>query len=192
MYAATDVGGVYKTVDGGRSWSPANSGLGDLEIQALAGPRSLSGTDVVYAGTRRSGVYLTTNGGATWQERNRGLWNRQTWSLAVDPWTSCFVAYVGTVAGLFRTTDGGENWQWCSAPISLVQSLAIDPENPQTVYAGLQSIGVYRSKNGGINWQNISAGLTNLNIGALLVDRSAGCSKVYAGTGDGVWSRTIE
>ena len=84
LYAATSRGGVFKTTNGGASWSPVNSGLDGL---AALGVLSLAidptAPDTVYAGTG-SGLYKTTTGGASWSLANTGLTSVVN-ALAIDP-----------------------------------------------------------------------------------------------------------
>ena len=70
-----------------------------------------------------------------------------------------------------------------------VAALAIDPNDPSTVYAGT-SYGLFKTTNGGANWSEINNGLTNLNVYALAI-APATPSTVYAGTSNsGVYKTT--
>ena len=69
------------------------------------------------------------------------------------------VIYAGG-AGVFKSTDGGMNW---AGVLNLgVESLAIDPTNPSTLYAGTRSGGgVFKSTDGGGSWTAVNNGLTS-------------------------------
>jgi hypothetical protein len=71
-----------------------------------------------------------------------------------------------------------------------VDALAIDPQTPTTVYAGISGGGVFKSTDGGTSWTAINSGLTHLAVSTLAVDPN-NPTIVYAGTkGGGVFSRT--
>lgn len=101
-------GGLFKSTDGGSSWSAINSGLSQLlgsnaNVTALAiRPDS---PNVLYAGTNGGGVFRSTDGGANWGQLNDGLTNLYVQSLALAPGNSA-ILYAGTSAGIFKIVDG--------------------------------------------------------------------------------------
>jgi photosystem II stability/assembly factor-like uncharacterized protein len=138
-------GGVFKSTDGGASWSSA--GLGDTAVTVLAiGP-----ANTVYAGTGNDysapqgflGMFKSTDSGASWLPINNGLAGlfdiRSSISaLVIDPQNSN-ILYAGTTGGgVFKSSDGGANW--CRFNDGLanldVRVLAVAPGNPNTLYAG--------------------------------------------------------
>lgn len=73
-----------------------------------------------------------------------------------------------------------------------VLALAIDPETPTTLYAGIIGAGVFKSTDGGASWTAINDGLTHLSIRAVAIAPLTP-STLYAGTeGGGVFSRTSD
>ena len=83
-------------------------------------------------------------------------------SLAIDPVTPTTL-YAGTHdGGVFKSTNGGENWSAVNTGLTNtdVHTLAIDPATPTTLYAGTFG-GVFKSTNGGGNWSAVNTGLTN-------------------------------
>lgn len=91
--------GILKSTDAGEIWSPANNGLANLHVNALAFDSQHS--DVVYAGTD-SGVFLSQNGGDSWTAVNEGFGrNLIIYSIAVDPSDSAQV-FVVTPDGLYQ------------------------------------------------------------------------------------------
>jgi len=72
LYAGTDLGGVFKSSDGGASWSAVSSGWAPgATVFALAVDPMTSGT--VYAGTDRDGIFKSIDGGQTWTAIDSGL-----------------------------------------------------------------------------------------------------------------------
>ena len=74
MYACGLDQGVNKTTDGGLTWAPINSGILNIQVQAIAICKN--SPQVLYAGTSygtNEGVYKTTNGGVSWTQVNKGI-----------------------------------------------------------------------------------------------------------------------
>lgn len=179
MYTGSSTLGVYKTTDGGGTWTAANTGLSNIAVIAMA--ISTSNPQVVYAGTNpgaNDGVYKTTDGGGSWtrfvtgiQETARGIQ-----AIVVDP-TNSDVAYIAVFdgltdspVGLYKTTDGGNNWNPSVNGIGAIKnflSLAIDPSNPNNVYVGtsftvttqLGPSTIFKSTDAGGSWFEINNGL---------------------------------
>ena len=106
VYAAT-LNGLYKTVDGARSWARIGQALPDQMISVMALDPSSPGTLYV-AG--RQGLFKSSDGGATWQEKNEGLASLNIRSLALSP-LDPKTLYLGTNgSGLYRSRDGGTTW----------------------------------------------------------------------------------
>lgn len=202
LYAGT-ARGPFKSVNGGLSWAPIFNGMAQAPN---AGPRvnrlvfDPTNPQTIYAATAFSNfgtLFKTTNGGALWTPANSGLGtslNAEVFALAIDP-TAPLTLYagVGSFAGaLFKTTDGGATWRQSSNGISYqfggntfllsVNNIAVDPANPQTLYAGATTGGLFQSTDGGANWSVSRNGLTNQVITALTVDRAG---TVYAGANSG-------
>jgi len=96
LYAGTYGGGVFKSANGGASWSAVNSGLTSLAVLALAIDPATPTT--LYAGTSGGGVFKSVNGGASWSAVNSGLANLDILALAIDPATPTTL-YAGTSGG---------------------------------------------------------------------------------------------
>ena len=75
-------------------------------------------------------------------------------SLAIDP-ANPGTIYAGTSEGVFKSTNGGGNWN-SSVAKDYVSGLAIDPKTPMTLYAASED-GVSKSTNGGTSWSVISS-----------------------------------
>src|SRR6266478_5071876 len=97
VYASTSNGvGVYKTANGGASWSAVgtvNTGLTDQNTTGIVADPTVSGT--LYVGTISTGVFKTTNGGTSWTTASNAVSNSIVGPLAVDPVTSANV-YAGS------------------------------------------------------------------------------------------------
>ena len=97
LYAGT-VGGVFKSTNGGGSWTAINTGLTNTEVQALAIDPSAPGT--LYAGTYGGGVFKSTDAGVSWTAMNAGLATPNVTALAIDPSLPTKL-YAGTDVGVY-------------------------------------------------------------------------------------------
>jgi photosystem II stability/assembly factor-like uncharacterized protein len=178
--------GLYKSLDSGVTWRAVQTGFHEDAVQAIAIDPRRPSTIYVGACTALCGVWSgtflrTDDGGATWRRiklPGRGITVR---AIAVDPRTGNTV-FAGTVRGaLFRSTDGGSTWHQVARahhrrdPFT---AIAIDPHNPDTVYAGIgingwAGIGISRilkSTDGGATWVTTHTGSMNPSIQAIAVD----------------------
>ena len=176
----TQGAGIYKSIDGGRTW----------QFMGLEQTRSIhrviihpDNPEIVYAGAQGNawadseerGVYKTTDGGKTWNKilfnNNRtgvadmvmdpsnpnkifaAMWEYRRW-----PW---FFESGGEGSGLYMTLDGGETWKELTSDDGFPEGelgrmgVAIAPSNPETVYAIIESKknAIYRSTDGGYTWE---------------------------------------
>jgi photosystem II stability/assembly factor-like uncharacterized protein len=121
------------------------------------------------AGTR-TGISLSTDRGLTWHAQ-RGLHGLAIAGLAIDTQNPPRL-YAGTLfAGVFKTRNRGASWLRLPPPedpLDWYRPVAVDPENPETVYTGA-GVSVARSFNGGRHWEShgaLSCGVTE----AIVVD----------------------
>ena len=148
-------GGLWKTTDGGTTWSPVTDGhIGSASIGAVEVCQA--NPDVLYLGTGETqlrgnvqpgdGVYRSTDAGKTWthvglrESRNIGR-------IRIHP-TNCDVAYAAAFGhysepnperGIYRTTDGGRTWELVLRRDERTGGVdvSIDPQNPNVVFAAL-------------------------------------------------------
>jgi photosystem II stability/assembly factor-like uncharacterized protein len=183
--------GVYRSVDGGASWERVgltNSGaIGRLAVDPTD-PQHIfvaAAGDLFNPGGER-GVYESTDSGSTWtQVLNGDNDTSGAVDLAIDPLNPnrVFAAmwdhrrepdlrrYGGVGSGLYRSTDGGTNWERLTnglpgpgATIGRI-GVALAASNPQRVYAIVNQAnglfeGFYRSDDGGNSWTNLSPNMT--------------------------------
>jgi photosystem II stability/assembly factor-like uncharacterized protein len=95
---------VFKSTDGGDTFSAINTGLTSLFVQALAIDPDF--TTMVYAGTIGDGVFESTDGGDRWTSIDSDLDDSSVLALAIDPKNPTIV-YIGTVAeGIYKIPEG--------------------------------------------------------------------------------------
>jgi hypothetical protein len=153
--------GVYRTTDGGRTWTRVLPATGVAAADASDLYYDFSDPAVVYASaaTSGTGISRSTDGGVTWQLiAGRGLPDGARISaFAVSSGTHGKRAYAvagsggrGAAAsrGLYRSDDGGETWTLGTQRLaSAGGKIYADPQNPDVVY--LTGTSIYRSADGG-------------------------------------------
>jgi photosystem II stability/assembly factor-like uncharacterized protein len=185
-------GVVYRSEDGGGSWTPSLSNLGGADYQDWAYALEIHPNlpNILFAATHEHGPLRSKDYGQTWEVLMDGISNRATRAVVVDPRPdkSGFV-YTGvwTRDGVFKSMDGGETWVMKSSGISGAQiyRMALHPGAPDTLFAGTYNMGVMRTTNGADRWS--AAGLNWAGISALYAS-PAGGGTLFAGTdGDGLY-----
>ena len=171
MRAWATSGGVFRTDDGGETWTPASAGLPSREVSTLA----VGGVDApwLYVATR-AGVAVSTDGAASWAATT--LRAADVFMLEASP-VDGRLAIAVTGDGAYRTRDGGVTWSrmpFDAQSIRLViDQVVFDPHDPSIVYAvrpgrfnyspgGCSTVapdGVFRSTDGGETWQEADTGI---------------------------------
>ena len=181
-------------------WRAAGPKFQGGRIEAIAfPPRQLN---TIYLGVGSGGVFKTTDGGRTW----RAIFDDQSTtaigSLAIAPtkpetiWVGAGethpsrISFPGT--GIFKSTDGGATW--CNMGLHDSHHIArviVDPENPETVYAGVmghhhsrnEERGVFKTTDGGRTWRRVLFISDSVGVVDLVLD-SYDRSTLYAATWD--------
>lgn len=190
LYLGT-TGGLFKSTNNGASWFVPSPALEFAFIFAVVIDPSRPAT--MYAAVPNQGVYKTTDAGSTWTPVNLGLGGGlYVRSLVMDP-TNPLHLYAGTINGaIFKSTSGGGAWVAVRSGVPEsagdIYSLAIDPQAPDTVYAGTVQ-GVYKTTDGGFAWDAANTGFGGRFVQALALG-SGNSSVVYASSEQGVFKST--
>lgn len=190
VFAGTANAGVWLTSNAGSSWTPLMSQEGALEIGAVAlhmtDPASPAGDVTIYAATgetrafngyRGVGVLKSTASGAvgTWMATGAiPTPGGNTFTcLAVDPTTvtaagTSTVVYAGCPGGLYKSTNAGG--LWTQVLNENVQSVVLDPTNPNIIYAGVAFKGVYRYDPATSTWGTFNSGIAGAFPQLIAVD----------------------
>jgi photosystem II stability/assembly factor-like uncharacterized protein len=174
VYAATETG-VFRSVDGGETWSPTGQGLPAGRVTSVAA--SPWNGEVAYATTHR-GLYQTTNGGATWSAIGLHI---PLFEIVLSP-SSFEVLYASDGEIVYRSDEEGSLWTPASGglpEVLLVAGLTVHPTDANTVYAAT-NLGLFKTTDGGGSWR--AAGKDFGPVRSVAVDPKRP-ETVYAATG---------
>ncbi len=152
IYQCND-GGLYKTTNGGNTWSVASNGIQNSQMYRISVAQSQS--DVVICGLQDNGNKVFANG--SWIDTRSG---GDGLDCAIDYLNANIQYSTYPNGGISRTTDAWASMTSISANIpgqpsgSWLTPIRLDRNNPQTIYAALDK--VYKSNNRGDSWQAIS------------------------------------
>lgn len=140
----------------------------------------------------------------SWQELGPTNFGGRTRAIVIDPVNPSNMYAAGVAGGVWKSTDAGDNW----APTGdtmlnmAVVSLAMDPNDPLTLYAGtgegffngdaVRGLGIFKTTDGGQTWNQLAGTVTGVPSGAFfyvndLVISPQDSDRIYAGTRTGVW-----
>ena len=168
IYAGTPAAGLWKTTDGGANWQGLTDNLPSLGVSAIVVDKDDYNTIYIGTGDRDSfdsrgrGVMKSTDGGQTFVKWNTGISDKEYINdLIQDPNDGNVLIAAGYFHGIYRTDDGGENWQKMNVS-EAVLNLAFHPTNSQIVYASTRFGKFFRSTDNGQTWTVINSGIEDL------------------------------
>jgi photosystem II stability/assembly factor-like uncharacterized protein len=200
--------GVYKTVDGGRTWSQVLKISNDTGVSDLA--MDSNSPDTLYAaayqrrrtpfgfngGGTESAIYKTTDGGATWKKLSKGLpyeSDGQTGRIGLDVYRKdpniVYALVQHEKGGIYRSEDKGETWRKMSDTDprpSYYSQVRIDPNNDLRLW--VLGASMFFSEDGGKTFSTRRVQRIHGDFHALWID-PANSSHIMAGSDGGIhWS----
>ncbi len=189
LYAGTSGNGLFKSIDGGATWTTATTGIGSPAfVNSLAidpiNPLNLYAAIGINCGS----VYISRDGAATWTRASGGMACDPTVVL-LDP-TNPTILYTigGSDHHIYKSIDAGLSWNLTNPNptfIAISGALSIDRFNPNILYSNgydgnPDKTGVYKSTDGGVNW-TLSDAISDVYNGLTTDPGRAGV--VYFGLG---------
>ncbi|WOK09291.1 glycosyl hydrolase [Imperialibacter roseus] len=199
--------GVYKSIDGGKSWENMGLKMSEHIAKIIVDPTN---SDVVYVAAigplwkegGERGVYKTEDGGKTWTavltiDEHTGVTDmvmdprdpKVIYAAAMQRRRHVFT-YIGggPGSGMYKTTDGGQSWSKINKGLPTVDmgriGLTISPANPEVIYAIVEAAqnkgGFFRSTNRGASWEKRSDYTTSGNYYQEIFSDPVDPDKVYA------------
>src|SRR5882672_5828034 len=171
----------YKSTDGGQSWRSIKNGIiDDSDIFAIdIDPRDPN--HIIASAC--SGIYESSNGGENW-EKVQGIpsQSRRTRAIVQHPSIAGLV-FAGTTEGFWRSERGGkaDSWMVTTSRQLEINSIAIHPSRPQTIYIGTNNYGVMVSNDGGKTFLPTNGGYSGRFANVITADREMP-NRIYAAT----------
>ncbi len=205
LYLGTTGSWLYESTDGGANWHRlaklvAEDGFVlDSIVVDEAHPETL------YVGAWKNsdngGLWTSHDSGHTWTE-SAAFKGQPVHALVQSP-SDAQTLIAGTLAGVFRSNDGGATWKQISPvgdrEIHEIESLAVDPKNDDIVYAGTWHL-PWKTTDGGKTWRNIKQGLiVDSDVFSIIIDPEktktvylSACSGIYKSENAGVLFHKIQ
>lgn len=232
MYVTDAWAGVFISSNGGQIWYPSNQGIstrtgesGDA-IPVFCLTIDPHDNDIIWIGTQNvRGIFKSTDAGQTWVQKDNGVVEYEGITfrgLTVDPRTSDIVYAAAEISSyawssqvqqgrefdktkgvVYKTVNGGENWNVVWRGDNLARYIWIDPRNPEVLYISTGIFdreaansdhtinkpggeGILKSIDGGQTWQSVNNGLSNLYVGTLFM-HPTNPDILLAGTGNNAY-----
>ncbi|MDH5683952.1 MAG: T9SS type A sorting domain-containing protein [candidate division WOR-3 bacterium] len=186
--------GVYRTFNGGADWTQV---LARTNNQFRSVGIDLDSSNIIYAGTcawglpnsnLSEGLFKSTDQGTTWFEANNGLLDNNIQCIAINPlnpsilYCGIYNCNQGGSIGVYKSTDRGITWFSSNSGITQsIWTLAVLPDNSQTIWAGTYGGGAYKSEDDGLTWQQKNNGITDQRVQGLAIDPSEP-NQIYTAT----------
>jgi PKD repeat protein len=192
MYAAYPGGSYQRSTNGGLSFQ---SLTGEIpETGAWVTPFEIHPDDPEILFAAYENVWKFENG--NWSPISSLPITTTLRAMRVAP-SDPEVIYTSTFSNLYRTTDGGDNWEFLSGglPDLYITSIEVDPQNSERVWVSFSGYSddekIYKSENGGTSWENVTGNLPNVPINCLHYLNGSN-DGIYAGSDIGVFYRDAE
>jgi photosystem II stability/assembly factor-like uncharacterized protein len=200
----TSTGQMFSSEDAGRTWSRlARLGGDDYVLDHISidhqNPKRIYVSAWSVSSQQIGEVFRSKDGGRNW-ETLPAMHGKSIRAMAMYRADSRILV-AGALDGVYRSKDGGDSWERLSpansSEIKNIESIAVDPKDPNTVYAGTWHL-AWKTTDAGANWQHINKGMIDdSDVFSVIVDHdnpsivfASACSGIYKSeTGGNLFSK---
>ena len=200
----TSTGQMFSSEDAGRTWSRlARLGGDDYVLDHISidhqNPKRIYVSAWSVSSQQIGEVFRSKDGGRNW-ETLPAMHGKSIRAMAMYHADSRILV-AGALDGVYRSKDGGDSWERLSpansSEIKNIESIAVDPKDPNTVYAGTWHL-AWKTTDAGANWQHINKGMIDdSDVFSVIVDHenpaivfASACSGIYKSeTGGNLFSK---
>ncbi len=198
IYAATRVGMIYKSTDGGITWAKVLDDYADggrrIELAVSSNQSSWIYAVESNSSSKLFAVYKSTDQGSSWTKISTMSSSSKIRNMAVAP-SNSQVIYAADPSHLWVTTDGGTSWSDITGTLPVSSSsityVSVKNDDPNTAWVSMgqyNSDGVFETTDGGTTWTNISTGLPQVPVMCVVQNtQETTVTELYAGTDLGVY-----
>ncbi len=157
--------GIFRTADGGENWELVKKTFyfkreagdnGGKYFAFVTNSLDKKRTKIIYAGTYNDGLIKSTDGGDTWTFC--GFKDKNIYDIKINPKNPA-VVFIATTQGLFKYDNSGVIIKIGEGLPDYPRTIAVNPQNPDILYAACGNNGVYWSTDGGIKFSKRDNGL---------------------------------
>lgn len=195
IFLGTSAGRLYLSEDSGSSWARLArlGGASEMVLDHIV--IDPSNPYIIYiaawnaqAPNSDGDIFRSRDGGKTWSMLP-AMHGKSIRALALAPSDSSELV-AGALDGVFRSRDRGENWERISPEnhpeLRTVESVAVDPQNPDVIYAGTWHL-PWKTEDGGKNWHSIKKGvIDDSDVFSIVID-SANSANLYISACSGIY-----
>ena len=214
IYITDALSGIHKSIDGGTTWIPKNNGISSRSgssndaIPVYTVAIDQNNPTTIWAGTQNdSGIYKSTNSADTWEKKTNGIIetnivfreisvvngdSNTIYASGQVPTGIQGVEFEKSKGVIYKTIDGGENWNriWIGDSLARWLCIGINPNNLvsstgifDVEAANTIGVGILKSSDGGTNWAQSNTGITgSLFVGGMSDSATPGL--LYIATGN--------
>ena len=169
LFLSSSGDGVYKSKDGGDSWTKVNYGLKNLNIGLLS--LYSHSSDIVLAVESDTRLYLTNNGGDSWQQCLNS--NNKITAIAFSSNDNNQIIVGDSQGTLYFSEDGGTFWEevFRLKKVGEITAIAVSPSfsEEQRLFVGTEKGGIYEIVNNGISVSEINHGISEKYISDIVI-----------------------
>jgi photosystem II stability/assembly factor-like uncharacterized protein len=149
ILVGAETGGVWRSPNGGLSWSPMTDNFSNLYVYSVA--INPSNSSILYFGSTNGLIFRSLDVGATWSLLGTAG-NSRINKILIHPTNSAIMFATSENSGIYKSTDAGVTWQIAVADTN-GYDVEFSPGNPNIVFAS--GLGVHKSVDGGATFTTL-------------------------------------